>query len=422
MSSFTFLRSQTRAFTAALAFALTIFAAYLSLDGLKVSKAKKGEDVLIRSNLHFHEVAVSEALLREALLSALIVNTWFYNNRSEDRRFSTYGMKDGLSVEKAVNWRFEKHRTNLKNFSHTYCGLSDLIAPTKPCPIETLSKLNSLIAAIRPDFKSQINIAAINVILTELVDKLIEAKSDEFFLPSDYKNTTVFRVLSSFINRPAARGFTLVQSHTATKTEMRFEIGVTLVTQEEWFEVMGYNPSFFQMAIFCPETFLRKNGVALCPLMPVESFSWPQLTHFLKRKNQLDPHFKFRLPTAEEWEFAARGGADTPYFFGETDEEIDNYSWYLKNSGLQTHDVAEKLPNAYGLYDATGNVWQLVNAPLNAITTKAPEGRDPSSAGYMIRGGSWIDVSQSQQLTNTSKIFDDWLCYDVGVRLVRGPK
>jgi len=141
-----------------------------------------------------------------------------------------------------------------------------------------------------------------------------------------------------------------------------------------------------------------------------------------KLQSHLDPHFKFRLPTAEEWEFAARGGADTPYFFGETDEEIDNYSWYLKNSGLQTHDVAEKLPNAYGLYDATGNVWQLVNAPLNAITTKAPEGRDPSSAGYMIRGGSWIDVSQSQQLTNTSKIFDDWLCYDVGVRLVRGPK
>jgi hypothetical protein len=250
VSSFSFLRSRTRAFTAALAFALTLFAAYLSLDGLKISKAEKGEDVLIRSNLHFHEVAASEALLREALLSALIVNTWFYNNRSEDRRFSTYGMKDGLSVEKAVHSRFEKHRTNLKNFSHTYCGLSEHIAPTKPCPSETLSKLNSLIAAIRPDFKSQINITAINVILTELVDKLIEAKSDKFFLPSDYKNTTVFRVLSSFINRPTARSFTLAQSHTATKPEMRFEIGVTLVTQEEWLEVMGYNPSFFQNGDF----------------------------------------------------------------------------------------------------------------------------------------------------------------------------
>lgn len=99
----------------------------------------------------------------------------------------------------------------------------------------------------------------------------------------------------------------------------------------------------------------------------------------------------YRLPTEAEWEYACRGETATDYYWG--NNSIGDYSWYSSNSGRQTHPVAQKLPNAYGLYDMSGNVWEWCNDRYGSYSSGAatnPTG--PSSgSGRVLRGGGWRD-------------------------------
>ena len=147
------------------------------------------------------------------------------------------------------------------------------------------------------------------------------------------------------------------------------------MTQAQWEAVMGVNPSNFKGAD-----------------RPVEKVSWNDAQAFIEKLNAQNDGYRYRLPTEAEWEYAARAGTKTAYSFGDNASLLGEYAWYDGNSGNETHAVASKKPNAWGLYDMHGNVWELVEdyytASLGTSSVTDPKG--PSSGDYrVIRGGSW---------------------------------
>jgi formylglycine-generating enzyme required for sulfatase activity len=118
-----------------------------------------------------------------------------------------------------------------------------------------------------------------------------------------------------------------------------FYYGKFEVTQAEWKAVMGGDPSSNKGA---------RN--------PVENISWEEAKEFVARLNKKEKHSRYRLPTEAEWEYAARAGTNSDYFFGNDAGELKNYAWNNDNSDGSSHPVGEKLPNPWGLYDVFGNV------------------------------------------------------------------
>lgn len=159
-----------------------------------------------------------------------------------------------------------------------------------------------------------------------------------------------------------------------------FYMGKYEVTQKEWTEVMGNNPSYF------------KNCGDNCP---VENVSWNDVQEYINKLNSKTGK-NYRLPTEAEWEYAARSGGKNEKYAG--GNYINSVAWYSNNSGDKTHPVGQKQPNGLGIYDMSGNVREWVqdwyknnyykNSPRNN-----PRGPDSGQA-RVLRGGSWQDIPQ----------------------------
>jgi len=149
---------------------------------------------------------------------------------------------------------------------------------------------------------------------------------------------------------------------------------VTEVPQRQWEAVMGKNPSHFKG-----------------PDRPVETVSWEDAQEFLRRLNEKERDSRYRLPTEAEWEYACRAGGQEP----DVAANLDAVAWWRLNSFNQTHGVAQKKPNAWGLFDMRGNVWEWVEdwyGLYSAGRQIDPKGPD-SGFGRVLRGGSWVGGS-----------------------------
>jgi len=202
-----------------------------------------------------------------------------------------------------------------------------------------------------------------------------------------------------------------------------FEIKNTTITQGQYVQVMGSNPSYFQSREKCPDTFTMIQGVPVCPNHPVESVSWDDTQKFIQKLNMLGDGYQYRLPTEAEWEYAARAGSSTAYSFGNDPNQMNQYGWHDGNSGGQTHAVASLKATASGLYDMHGNVWQWVQDVVDTYPNQDvtdPQGPTPTSgSGRVVRGGSWFLRSKYLRSANRYYYSPDNRNSYVGFRLVR---
>ena len=178
-----------------------------------------------------------------------------------------------------------------------------------------------------------------------------------------------------------------------------FWIMETEVTQKQWKAITGKTPSSFE-------------GDNL----PVENISWNDCIEFCKACSRHG--LNVQMPTEEQWEYACRAGTKTA-FAG----KLDDMGWYSSNSAYETHPVGTKTPNAWGLYDMHGNVWEWC---LDRFADYSANNRLSSSerrgSGRVIRGGAWFSFANSCPSANRSCSLPDYKCGGIGIRCVVNSK
>lgn len=177
-----------------------------------------------------------------------------------------------------------------------------------------------------------------------------------------------------------------------------YAFGKYEVTQAQYASVMGANPSNFK----------GEN-------LPVEQVSWNDAVRFCEKLTAweralglISENQEYRLPTSDEWEHACRAGTATRFYTGDAESDLDRAGWYDGNSGSKTHPVGQKEPNAFGLYDMHGNVWEWT------ATAKGPF--------RVRRGGSWYYFADfCESSSGGSYSSPDYRDYDLGFRVVLAP-
>lgn len=186
------------------------------------------------------------------------------------------------------------------------------------------------------------------------------------------------------------------------------------VTQAEYRRVVGTNPSV-------------NTGDAA---RPVEKVTWyeamdycAKLTQASQAEGQLPRNHVYRLPTEAEWEYACRAGSGARFSYGEdkSESQLPAYAWFTRNSESMTHPVGKKEPNAWGLFDMHGNVWEWCldrwqgGLPGGTITNRAVAASGTLRAA---RGGSWLYEPRACRCANRDDYGASNRCSDLGFRVV----
>ncbi len=166
----------------------------------------------------------------------------------------------------------------------------------------------------------------------------------------------------------------------------------TETTQAQWEAVMGSNPSDFKGAD-----------------LPVEQVSWEDCQKFMEKLNaKAKEQLKGKaasLPTEAEWEYACRAGSKDKWSFGDDESKLVDYAWYSKNSVGKTHAVAQKKPNAWGLHDMTGNVYEWCQDWYGGYGGKATDPTGPGSGtSRVLRGGTWAHLATDLYSANRDRV------------------
>jgi formylglycine-generating enzyme required for sulfatase activity len=165
-----------------------------------------------------------------------------------------------------------------------------------------------------------------------------------------------------------------------------FYIGTTEVTQGQYKAIMGKNPS--PVPTGSSEAEFADHPVVNVSYRDARKFCW-ELSHLPEEKKTRK---NYRLPREFEWEYACHAGTSTKYYWGDDPSMYAEFAWYKENAGGSTHPVAKKKPNAWGMYDCFGNVWEMMeDYDGDYLEEDAIDPRGPFySESRVIRGGSFM--------------------------------
>jgi sulfatase modifying factor 1 len=163
-----------------------------------------------------------------------------------------------------------------------------------------------------------------------------------------------------------------------------FYMQTTEVTQGQWKAVMGTEPWKGEYSV--------KEG----PNYAASHVSWDDAVAYCKKLSEKEGK-TYRLPTEAEWEYACRAGTQTRWSFGNDEKVLGDYAWYYENAWdideKYAHQVGLKKPNAFGLYDMHGNVFEWCNDYFEKDYYKQSPAKDPTGPAFghdrVLRGGSW---------------------------------
>lgn len=203
-------------------------------------------------------------------------------------------------------------------------------------------------------------------------------------------NNEEFRQAKEYATRDARPGFKI-------RIERPYYMGKFEVTQAQWKKIMKNNPSVFQ-----------DGKIINSDNYPVENVTSKSIHKFLLRLNKLEQGKEYRLPTEFEWEYSARAGAKADILWSEITASA-------QLGTTTTQPVGQKKPNAWGLYDMLGNVWETVQDYYNEKTFADP--KPPRKGKHkVLKGASFVgDVKNATYLTHSGGPGNGW---DVGFRIV----
>jgi len=207
-----------------------------------------------------------------------------------------------------------------------------------------------------------------------------------------------------------------VHEHAAKKVTIGypFWMAKTETTQSTYESIMMSNPSTYE---------------AIGGHRPVEKVSWNNALEFCRRLNEqekaagrIPPGYEYRLPTETEWEYCNRAETISEYSYGNNDRLSGDYAWFQSNSYNETHDVATRKPNRWGLHDMTGNVAEWT---WNVYDDSIPDLKNPVAAKKavaVLRGGSWKGNSPHLRVTARDPVDSpDFADSHTGFRIVLAP-
>jgi len=192
-----------------------------------------------------------------------------------------------------------------------------------------------------------------------------------------------------------------------------FWMGKYVVTKAQWQAVMGTTP------------WAGKLYVLDEPDSPAVYVSWDDAQMFIEKLNALTGR-EFRLPTEAEWEYAARAGTTTRFYWGDDEDysAMPDYAWFKDNAfdagNHYAHIVGQKKPNAWGLYDIAGNVWEWCHdwyAYYPAVNQTDPTGPNEGDC-RVLRGGSWFFYGGFSRSARRDDYPPSVRSYEFGFRLV----
>jgi sulfatase modifying factor 1 len=193
-----------------------------------------------------------------------------------------------------------------------------------------------------------------------------------------------------------------------------FYMQTTEVTQGQWKEVMDTEP------------WKGKTNVKEGSNYAATIVSWEDAIAYCKKLNEKEGK-TYRLPTEAEWEYACRAGTTTPWSFGNDEKVLGDYAWYRENTWdiaeKHAHQVGLKKPNAFGLFDIHGNVWEWCSDYYGKDYYKQSPKKDPTGpvpvAFCVFRGGSWDDRTGGTRSASRGWHATELRGSHVGFRLVR---